>query len=213
VNGDEGYTLYLIRLNDPPAMAITSPSSGEEESADSYTIHYTANDPDDEATVSLYYDRDKEGHDGRLIAHCLPEGEGSYVWDTSEVGTGNYFVYGRIDDGKNFPVVAYSEGTVHVEDVTQPATPAAPALLWRGNSVELAWEKSPEDDVVGYYVHHGDVYTYDATNVLSYRLPYDRAQPVGLSISAYDSSGNRSGRSDAVKLGFVYLPTVLRGLD
>ena len=57
-------------------MTITSPSAAEEPGSGSYTIRWTANDPDDEAVVSLYYDRDGTGRDGWLIAHCLSEGGG-----------------------------------------------------------------------------------------------------------------------------------------
>jgi len=213
LNGDEGYTVYLVCLNAPPTMTITSPSSAEEEGADSYTIHYEAEDPDDEVEVSLYYDRDGVGHDGRLIARCLDDGEGSHVWDTSEVKTGTYHVYGRIDDGKNFPVVAYSAGTVQVEDSTPPVKPHKPTLSIKDERMGLSWEDNPEDDVVGYHVRDGDVQTFDATNVLSFRLPYAMPEQVSLRIRAYDSSGNVSAWSDPVHLAFVYLPVLLRGLD
>jgi hypothetical protein len=216
---DEAYSLALFCLNQPPVISITSPSSPEEPGSGSYTIQWTASDPDDEAIVSLYYDRDGTGRDGRLIAHCLTEGDGSYVWDTSEVGSGTYYVYGRIDDGRNLAVVSYSAGTVKVEDSTPPAAPGTPSVSLEGSVAELSWQASAEDDVIGYEVHYGaepGTYTgsYDATNVTSFRLPQKMSPETAyMAVSAYDSSGNSSLLSEEVRLWFVYLPVAMRNND
>ena len=209
-------SLALFCLNQPPTITITSPSAAEEPGSESYTIRWTASDPDDEAVVSLYYDRDGTGRDGRLIAHCLSEGDGSYVWDTSEVGSGTYYVYGRIDDGRNLAVVSYSAGTVKVVDSTPPAAPGALSVILGGGVAELSWEASAEDDVIGYEIYCGpepDTYTgsYDATNVTSFRLPQKPSPETAyMAVSAYDSSGNSSPLSEGVRLSFVYLPVVLK---
>ena len=197
-------------------MTIISPSAPREPCSGSYTIRWTADDADDEAIVSLYYDRDGTGRDGRLIAHCLSEGEDSYVWDTSEVGSGTYYVYGRIDDGRNLAVVSYSAGTVKVVDSTSPAAPNSPSVSLGSSVAALSWEANAEDDVVGYEVYYGSepcVYTdsYNATNVTSFRLP-EKASPQSayLAVSAYDSSGNSSPLSEEVRLWFAYLPLVVK---
>ncbi len=216
LSGNDASSLALFCLNQPPTITITSPSAAEEPGSGSYTIRWTASDPDDEAIVSLYYDRDGTGRDGRLIAHCLSEGDGSYVWDTSEVGSGTYYVYGRIDDGRNPAVVSYSAGTVKVEDSTPPAAPSAPSVSLEHGVAELSWEASAEDDVIGYEVYYGsepDTYTgsYDATNVTSFRLPQKPSPETAyMAVSAYDSSGNSSPLSEEVRLWFVYLPLVLK---
>jgi hypothetical protein len=216
LSGDEAYNLYLICLNESPTITTTSPGASEEPGGESYTVRWTASDPDDEAVVSLYYDRDGTGRDGRLIAHCLSEGDGSYVWDTFEVGSGTYYVYGRIDDGRNLAVVSYSVGTVKVEDSTAPAAPSAPSVSLEGGVAELSWEANAEDDVIGYEVHYGsepytDTGSYDATNVTTFRLPQKASpQTAYMAVSAYDSSGNSSLPSEKVQLWFVYLPLVLK---
>ena len=216
LSGDEAYSPALFCLNQPPTINITSPSAAEEPGSESYTIRWTASDPDDEAIVSLYYDRDGTGRDGWLIAHCLSEGDGSYVWDTSEVGSGIYYVYGRSDDGKNLAVVSYSAGTVRVVDSAPPAAPGAPSVSLEGGGAALGWQANSEDDVIGYEVYYGSepgVYTdsYDATNVTSFRLPQKPSPETAyMAISAYDSSGNSSPLSEEVRLSFVYLPLVLK---
>ncbi len=227
---DEAYSPALFCLNQPPTINVTSPSAAEEPGNGSYTIRWTADDADDEAVISLYYDRDGTGRDGRLIAHCLSEGSGrsfasarrdevshgSYVWDTSEVGSGTYYVYGHIDDGKNLGVVSYSAGTVKVEDATVPAAPSALSVSLEGGLAELSWQANAESDVIGYEVHYGpapDTYTggYDATNMTSFRLPHKPSlETAYMAVSAYDSSGNNSPLSEGVRLSFVYLPVVLK---
>jgi hypothetical protein len=213
---DDMYSPALFCLNQPPTMTITSPSAPEEPGSGSYTIRWMADDPDDEAIVSLYYDRNDTGRDGRLIAHCLSEGDGSYVWNTSEVGSGTYYIYGRSDDGRNLAVVSYSAGTVRVVDSTPPATPSAPSVSLEDGVAELSWEASAEDDVIGYEVYYGSepgTYTgsYDATNVTSFRLPQKPSPQIAyMAVSTYDSSGNSSPLSEGVGLSFVYLPLVLK---
>ena len=220
LSGDEAHSLSLFCLNQPPTMTITSPNAAEEPGSESYTIRWTASDPDDEAVVSLYYDRDGTGRDGWLIAHCLSEGDGSYVWDTSEVGSGTYYIYGHTDDGRNLAVVSYSAGTVKVVDSTPPAAPGALSVSLGGGVAELSWQASAENDVIGYEVHYGPepgIYTssydasYDATNVTSFRLPHKPSPETAyMAVSAYDSSGNSSPRSEGIRLSFVYLPVVLK---
>ena len=221
---NEASNLAMFCLNQPPTMTITSPSAAEEPGSESYTIHWTASDPDDEAVISLYYDRDGTGRDGWLIAHCLSEGDGSYVWDTSEVGSGTYYIYGRSDDGKNLAVVSYSAGTVKVVDSTPPAAPGALSVSLGGGVAELNWQASAANDVIGYEVHYGpepgaytsshgagDDDSYDATNVTSFRLPHKPSPETAyMAVSAYDSSGNSSLPSEGVRLSFVYLPVALK---
>ena len=69
----------------------------------SYTIEWTAADADGTPTVSLYYDTNNSGYDGTLIAGGLPApaGQGSYVWDTSSVAAGKFWVYAVVSDGVN----------------------------------------------------------------------------------------------------------------
>lgn len=132
------------------------------------------------------------------------------------MGSGIYYVYGRIDDGKNLAVVSYSAGTVKVDDSTAPAAPSTLLVSLEGSVAELSWEASTEDDVIGYEVYYGpepDAYTgsYDATNVTSFRLPQKPSPETAyMAVSAYDSSGNSSPLSEEVRLWFVYLPVVLK---
>ncbi len=225
--------------NAAPTASVTRPSTAEESGNGSYTVRWTADDADDDALISLYYDRDAEGRDGKLVACCFGEGDDSTVWDTSEVPSGSYYVYARIDDGKNLAQVSYSAGTVKVENSEAPATPTGLAIDLEGGWTELSWTANTEADVAGYRVYYGseaDSYTgsYDATNVTQFRLPQPRRAPdlsdtisgtgVGgvrnlqqapararyMAVSAYDSSGNESSMGEPVRLWSTYLPALFK---
>ncbi|CAB1062259.1 Unclassified head protein [Olavius sp. associated proteobacterium Delta 1] len=109
-----------VTVNSPPSVTVVQPD-GVDDSADAgFTIQWIDDDPDDDATVALYYDVDNSGADGTLIAAGLSEdadavGDDEYIWDTSGIADGTFYVYAVIDDGVNDPVVDYSEGMVAIE--------------------------------------------------------------------------------------------------
>ncbi|HEY66327.1 MAG TPA: hypothetical protein G4O02_17390 [Caldilineae bacterium] len=198
VTGNEHYTFGALGANQAPAVEVTQPQPAGD---DGYTLLWTASDADDEATVALYYDVNDSGSDGTLIAAGLSEDTTSYVWDTSEVPTGDYYVYVRVDDLKHPPGVAYSAAPVHVENTVPPSPPRGVELTPDVGALEVRWVVNPEADVVGYKVHYGTVsrqydHVVDATNLTELRIP--GLLPVRvyyLAVTAYDSSGNESDYS------------------
>ncbi|SPD74472.1 exported hypothetical protein [uncultured Desulfobacterium sp.] len=108
-----------VTVNKAPSVNMLSPSGDNDPSNGSFTIKWSDYDPDDNATISLYYDTDNTGQDGTLIVSGLkedPDGTGNdeYVWDASQMADGSYYIYAVIDDGKGTPVVDYSDGVVNV---------------------------------------------------------------------------------------------------
>jgi hypothetical protein len=69
--------------------------------ATSFTIRFTAADADaDATTVSLYYDIDMNPSNGKtLIASGIPATAGQFVWNTSGVPRGEYYIYAEASDG------------------------------------------------------------------------------------------------------------------
>lgn len=102
--------------SEPPTITISD--AVNDLASHTANIGYTAFDGDSNASVSLFYDNDASGFDGVLIAEGLPEadGPGNYVWDTSLVPPGQYYVYGLIDDGNNPLGFDYSPATRIGED-------------------------------------------------------------------------------------------------
>ncbi|MBI5414589.1 S8 family serine peptidase, partial [Candidatus Peregrinibacteria bacterium] len=106
-----------IDHNEIPTLTILEPDGVSDIADTNYTVTWTDEDPDNNASIFLYYDTNNSGNDGMPInLVALPEDDemDSYVWDTSTLTPGEYYVYGVIDDGVNSPVVSYSSGNVRV---------------------------------------------------------------------------------------------------
>jgi hypothetical protein len=85
-----------------------------------FTVTWTHTDADDAApTVDLYRDDDRDAANGKtLIASGLPAVDGQYVWDTTGLPDGLYWLYADISDGLN-TTGRYSTGPLKIGN---PAT-------------------------------------------------------------------------------------------
>lgn len=194
--GNEGYSFGCIGENPPPVVTVTGIAPAGESA---YTVSWTATDTDDNASVALYYDEDNSGNDGTLISRGLDLSLGSYTWTTTGVKTGSYYVYARVDDLKNVPVVAYSAAPVSVIDQQPPSavTGLRAQFSLSQNRLRACWNRNPEPDVVGYNVYLGtragvyDLGRFDVSNLSCTDLPlpdwFDRG---AVAVAAYDSSAN-----------------------
>ncbi len=110
--------------NVPPTWNLTAPSGATTVSqGDPVVIAWTDSDPDDNAFIALAYDSDCSEGGHTWIAALLPEdpdGSGdTYSWDTSDVPTGTYRIWGFIYDATNPEVYDCASGTVTVVDPPQ----------------------------------------------------------------------------------------------
>jgi hypothetical protein len=109
--------------NSPPSVQVLEPDGEGDVADETFTIEYLAYDPDDTATVSLYWDTDSNGFDGSPIVRDLEEddGRGIYTWDTSGMEDGAaLYVYAVVSDGKNPQARAYSTGPVTIDHSQGP---------------------------------------------------------------------------------------------
>lgn len=191
-------TLAVFCLNEAPTITITAPSTLEVPTPGSAIIRWEANDSDGDARVSLYYDIDNAGLDGRPITACLDPALGAYTWDTGEVISGTYYVYAIIDDGRNAPATSYSTGTLAVIDSEPPAQPDPPEHTLVDGLVDLTWARHPEGDVIGYTVYSGATpgtldTAHDVRNVTHYRLPEPASQALKyIALGARDGGGHEA---------------------
>jgi hypothetical protein len=85
-------------INHDPVVSVSSPSS--DISDHTFTIEWSATDVDDDPlTIDLYYDNDKDTGNGMILIESGVSNSGSYVWDTSDLSEGNYYVYVTANDG------------------------------------------------------------------------------------------------------------------
>jgi len=83
--------------------------------------------------LSLYYDTDNAGYDGSILASDIPvsQGTGSYVWNTSAVPEGKYWIYGMVSDGIN-QNRCYSTGPVIIDHELIPELSLSKSVLYFG---------------------------------------------------------------------------------
>ena len=90
----------------------------------SFTIRFVGSEPDGDAVnVALYYDTDRDPSSGlALITSAVPLAAGQYVWNTTQVPQGLYYIYAVASDGRN-ATGRYSSGPVRVSSATGPSNP------------------------------------------------------------------------------------------
>ena len=150
------YDVELWLQNTPPAMALTEPATSLNNPS-SVHIAWTDSDPDDDAHIMLFYDTDKNGHDGQAINFTATPEEispatvsedadgvtGSFEWNTVGLPTGDYYIYAQISDGKNIPVLSnYAPGVVHVVEAGAPAPPTTFTAMAGAASISCSWTAS-----------------------------------------------------------------------
>ncbi len=100
-NWTQTQEFYVINdgVNDIPEFVFVGLDSDDVTRVGNYSIRWTDDDPDSDASISLYYSSDNVSN-GTLIVAGLSEDdtEDQYLWDTSSVLTGSYYLYADISD-------------------------------------------------------------------------------------------------------------------
>jgi len=110
-----------IDINHPPDIEVTQPDS-KISAINSYTIRWSATDPDIEDTirVKIYYDTDTDPSQRILIAALDAEqsNTGSYVWDMTGIPNGEYFIWVVVYDSHDLSAEDYSKGALIVNRIS-----------------------------------------------------------------------------------------------
>lgn len=145
---------YKGETNEKPTIAITWPSEKGTSAKENLIIQWVDNDPDDNATISLYYDSDQSGFNGTLITEDINEDstENTYSWNVSDIDPGSYWILAKIDDHRNAPVYAYSQGMVSIA-VTPPNPQNLVVESAQNGKVLLHWDHITDPMAVCYQVY------------------------------------------------------------
>ena len=111
--------------NQPPTMEVTQPDGIDDDDVDEeYTIRWSSNDQDqDTITIDLYYDDNDNSEDGKTLIDAGISNSGSYLWNTSEIDEGEYYILGIADDNNGSRVEDYSDGTLMISHPDPPPPP------------------------------------------------------------------------------------------
>jgi hypothetical protein len=117
-NNDVEDSLHVDVPNTPPMIVILTPPAEGDTADQSYLITWLDEDPDDNATIFLYYDTDTLGYYGQAIpgGQYIEENSpaDSLRWNTNNLPHGaTYWILARIDDPYT-SYMTYSDGPLHI---------------------------------------------------------------------------------------------------
>jgi hypothetical protein len=159
-------------------------AADDETKGGKFTVRWTGSDPDDvNDTVALFYDTDTNPSTGLVSIGNVALSAGQFVWNTSGVPAGTYFVYAVATDGHS-SVGRYSTGPVKVSNLSSPSSPAmnvdAPAA---SSVVTSAFE------VGGWAIDRGAASGTGVDSVVFYIFPNGGAgAPVYVGTGSYGSN-------------------------
>jgi len=149
--------------NVKPTIEVIQPSGNVTVAqSDSVLISWNGTDPDDAASVYLFYDSDcDKGNGGMITINDLSLSEdGSYYWKLTDVTPGIYRVYGVIDDDKHGTDLNddCASGAVTVLANTKPTIemiePSSDVQVTQNDSVLIGWNGTDPDDAASVYLFY-----------------------------------------------------------
>jgi len=201
--GNVDYVSHIV--NRPPDVVITNVSS----SGSGYNVRWTGEDPEDAATVDLYYSTSFDGPLTGLVSAGLNAtgSEKNTYWDTSSIPTGTYYLKAVISDGVTLDITFTYPTPVTVIPSSAPAAPtglsATPAAA---GVVDLSWH--PGFGAAGSIVHatpggRGQEVVVNVGNRYSYTLEgLDRNLGYRITVVSFDEEGLKSPPSTAVDVSW-----------
>jgi hypothetical protein len=141
---------YIFGPNLAPAISIIEPDGIADLTDTFYTIKWIDDDPDDNATINLYYCVELSDNPIPIPgASDLREDDvnDTFIWDTINVNSGTYFIKAKIDDGVNPEVWAFSSGKVTINH-SPIITITAPNLNNNiaDESFEITWTDHDDEE-------------------------------------------------------------------
>ncbi len=125
---------YLVNVtvwkNVPPLISFTNPDGVDDTvwkgEQSWFFIQWEDDDPDNNATIRIYYDDDDEDfdgtklHDGVFYEDTLDDNgqpKDDYQWDVTDIPEGDYWLYATIEDGVNEdPTKVYAEYVLPIRE-------------------------------------------------------------------------------------------------
>jgi hypothetical protein len=158
-----GYTgnvaLYIASPDKKPIGMVNAPGTKQTLNNE---ISFSFNDYADTIRVEVYYDTDRKDFNGSFIDEftVVNNANLTFDWQNEGIPDGEYFIYTRIDDGKNTPVLQYAPGSILIENTSAVEAPVILAVYWEADSVMLYFWVNPEQtDIFGTTIYYKDFST------------------------------------------------------
>lgn len=177
-----------------PGVAIVS---AEETGSDQVLIKFNRSHLEGEQ-VELFYAKTKGNQRKHLIASAEQIGDATeWLWDTSRVKAGSYFIYARVNTEEQYPQIHCYEMPVVIEPRYGTAVDGKPSVKKTKRGVKVYWSESAGSELSFYKVYYSDDLSSD-----EYRNFIE--VPGGEQSVTLDREYLKPGRSYKVALAGVY---------
>lgn len=143
-------------IDQPPSALVSMPATrGSRDN----TIRLSLTDYSDTLNVKVYYNSDNRHFNGVFIQefNVLNNAELEFVWHNNHLDNGEYYIYTRIDDGKNPPVLQYAPGSIIVNNYNVPAPQNVHATMSHGELI-VTWDNPASGNIILTEILVEDVY-------------------------------------------------------
>jgi len=218
--GDIEYTMKLYKLNKAPTIELTAPVNDIiVEKGTQIPITWKAEDLDSDAMIRLCYteshlqqmENGQPAFPGNTIVKNISENNAktTYTWNTKGVAPGKYYIYAVIFDGQNFPVFAWSKGTVTIKDSNFPPSKGVKAYQ-DGSIIRVEWDSML--DAAGYQVYYQEIQEKTPLNLASSLAIWEETETeirnlssgktYRISVSAFREDGYESDYSQSIEVDY-----------
>ena len=140
----ENFKVYSLDM--APTIMFDKPMR-EETTTD---IRLLLNDFEDNLTVTFFYDDDKKDFDGLPIIELTNINDAilDYNWNTDGLPSGDYYIYCRVSDGKNTPIMLYAPGVISVNNHSEfTEVPQNIRYEQQDNDIIVSWDRSNDQRI------------------------------------------------------------------
>lgn len=150
--------IYPAFPDKKPVGLVNAPGQRQTRSNE---VSLSFNDYADTVHVSVFYDTDTKDFDGSFIDDFTVVNNAilTFEWQNNDIPDGEYFIYTRIEDGNNTPVVQYAPGSILVANHTGIEVPQNFMATQYGDSVQVSWNEPTQSDIYGTIVYYQDLST------------------------------------------------------
>lgn len=147
--------LFTSATDHKPSGIVSQP---ETRSSRSNQISLAFNDYADTLHVQVLYDTDRKNFDGSFIDEfsMVNNATLTFDWQNESIPDGEYFIYTRIDDGKNTSELQYAPGSILVQNNPGIETPQNLATVQQGDSVIVSWAAPVQTNTVAATIYYKD---------------------------------------------------------
>lgn len=157
---DGEIALHTSVIDQKPATMVDQPSGKKSRSND---ISLLFNDYADTMQVQVYYTDNNRYFNGSLIQEFSITNNAAlnFTWQNDEIPNGEYFIYTRVDDGKNTPVYQFAPGSIMVDHQITIETPQNLSCLQQGDSLLVSWTQAAGSNVVAAIIYAKDLSSWN----------------------------------------------------